>query len=582
MSTPGLRIAYFSMEIALDPALPTYSGGLGILAGDTLRSCADLGLSVCGVTLAHRHGYFRQSIDAEGRQVETPDPWHPESRLEELPARVHVGIGDDKVVLRAWLYRVVGADGHQVPVYLLDADLPENAPERRALTDRLYGGDDDYRLAQEAILGIGGVRMLRALGHHQLERFHLNEGHAALAIAELVEEQLAGAQGSDAVLCAVERVRAHCVFTTHTPVPAGHDRFPPQLARAVLGEQHTATLAALGCDDELNMTDLALAGAGFVNGVALRHGEISRGMFPGYPIRSITNGVHAGTWTSPPFQALFDRHLPHWRADPLSLRHAADIAPGEIAAAHAEAKRRLLEIVRERSGRALDPGALTLGFARRSTAYKRSMLVLRDPARLEQIAAQIGPLQLVFSGKAHPRDDDGRRLIREIYEAAQRSGPAVQIVWLSGYDMTLAAAVVAGCDVWLNTPIPPLEASGTSGMKAALNGVPSLSILDGWWLEGCVEGVTGWAIGRDGDAGALSPEARDALHAASLYDKLEHAVAPCFYKQPERFQEIMRQAIALNGSYFNTHRMVLQYVSEAYREPTAPAPQLELRASESA
>jgi len=562
------------MEIALDPALPTYSGGLGILAGDTLRSCADLGLPVCAVTLVHRRGYFRQSLAADGGQVEKPDLWQPEAHLEELRERIALALGGDRVSVRAWRYRVIGAGGHQVPVYLLDADVPGNPPERRALTDLLYGGDDAYRLAQEAILGIGGVRMLRALGHDALERFHLNEGHAALAIAELVEEKVGGVTDPQVVERAVEHVRQRCVFTTHTPVPAGHDRFALELASKVLGDRCSATLAALDCGGELNMTALALAGSAFVNGVALRHGEISRGMFPGYPIRSITNGVHAGTWTSAPFQTLFDRHLAHWRSDPASLRHAADIAPAEIAAAHAEAKQHLLALVRERSGSALDPAALTIGFARRATAYKRATLVLRDPERLAHIAAIHGPLQLVFAGKAHPRDEEGHRLIRAIHAATECCVRDVRVVWLSGYDMALAAVLIAGCDVWLNTPIPPLEASGTSGMKAALNGVPSLSILDGWWLEGCVEGVTGWAIGHDRDAETLSPEARDALHAESLYAKLEHAVAACFYREPTRFQEIMRQAIALNGSHFNTHRMVLQYVSEAYT--AVPEPRVEV------
>jgi len=557
------RVAYFSMEIALESGLPTYAGGLGVLAGDTLRSCADLGLAVCAVTLVHRQGYFRQSISPDGHQRELPDPWRPEERLEALEPRVLLEIGGKAVRLRAWRYRISGARGAEIPVYLLDADLPENAPEHRRLTDRLYGGDEAYRLGQELLLGVGGVRMLRALGHRDLRRFHLNEGHAALAIPELIEELLAQ-RGGD-LEDAIEAVRGHCVFTTHTPVPAGHDRFPEALWKRVLGERMSARLAQLGAEGELNLTQLALSGSHFVNGVAMRHGEVSRGMFPGLPIRSITNGVHLATWAAPSFRDLFDRYIPHWRSDAFSLRHATAIGLEEIAAAHAAAKRRLLDIVRERTGCALDPDVLTLGFGRRATAYKRATLVLRDLAALRRIRASGGPLQLVFGGKAHPNDAEGRAIIHEIHRVARKAGDELRIVFLPGYDMNVCGRLVAGCDVWLNTPIPPLEASGTSGMKAAVNGVPSLSVLDGWWVEGWIENVTGWSIGEDGDGEELSADERDRLHASQLYEKLESVVVPCYYREQERFLSVMRQAIAVNASHFNTQRMVQEYLFEAYR-----------------
>jgi starch phosphorylase len=312
------------------------------------------------------------------------------------------------------------------------------------------------------------------------------------------------------------------------------------------------------------MTQVALDGARFVNGVAMRHGEVSRSMFPGYPIRSITNGVHLATWAAPSFRALFDRYISDWRSDAFMLRHATAIALDEIGAAHAEAKRRLLETVRDRTGRALDPSVLTLGFGRRATAYKRATLVLHDLAALRRICAAAGPLQLVFGGKAHPNDAEGRQMIHEIHRLAHKAGDRLPIVFLPGYDMDVCAKLVAGCDVWLNTPVPPLEASGTSGMKAAVNGVPSLSMLDGWWLEGCIEGVTGWAIDDDREGDELAPDQRDRLHARQLYEKLETVVAPCFYREPERFLRIRRQAIALNASHFNTHRMVHEYLFEAY------------------
>jgi len=563
----GPHVAYLSMEIALAPEFPTYSGGLGVLAGDTLRSCADLGLSVVGVSLVHRRGYFRQRLESDGTQVEKVARWRPEEKLELQGPVVEVQIDGRRVAIRAWCHRICGDRGREVPVYLLDTDLTQNSPEDRRLTDHLYGGDEEYRLSQEIVLGIGGIRMLRALGYQAIDRFHLNEGHAALAILALVQEQRARGDGVT-LRSAIESVRGRCVFTTHTPVPAGHDRFPLSLAQRLIGKEQCALLDGLVGRDELNMTGVALEGARFVNGVAMRHGEVSRGMFPGYPIRSITNGVHPATWASPPFQALFDLRFPEWRSDPASLRGIIAVDPDEIASAHGEAKRVLLEAVRSATGRRFSPDVLTMGFARRATSYKRPTLVLSDLERLERIAESGGALQLVFAGKAHPRDAEGRALIRRIHQVAEQASGDVAIAFLPGYDMALGRLLVSGSDVWLNTPIPPLEASGTSGMKAALNGVPSLSVLDGWWVEGCVEGVTGWGIARDRDGETLPAEDRDRLHADELYTKLEQVVIPCFYETPDRFNAIRQQAISLNGSYFNTHRMVLQYLFEAYRTPT--------------
>lgn len=555
------RIAYFSMEIALESELPTYAGGLGVLAGDTLRSCADLGLPVVAVSLVHSKGYFRQEFTADGVQRELPDEWAPERHATLMEPRVAVEIGGDRVEIQAWRYAVVGARGHEVPVYLLDTDLPTNPPKRRAVTAHLYQGDQANRLAQEVVLGVGGVRMLRALGYDGLDRFHLNEGHAALAIPELLLEAASGHEGDVAEV--VDSVRRCCVFTTHTPVPAGHDAFPIDLARAVLGDAQWERVEALGATRGLNMTALALEHSRFVNGVAMRHGEVSRSMFPGYPIRSITNGIHAATWAVPSFATLYDRHVRHWREDPFALRCATAIHKDEIVSAHRRSKEELAARVKQLSGQRLDPEAFTLGFGRRATAYKRPLLVLRDPERLAAIAESAGPIQLVFGGKAHPQDREGHELLHELHRRSRSAPRGVSIAVLPGYDMDLCRSILAGCDVWLNTPVPPLEASGTSGMKAALNGVPSLSILDGWWVEGCVEGVTGWAIGEDGD-GDPDEEKRDRRHAESLYEKLGDVVAPLYYDDPGAFAEVMRQAIAINASYFNSHRMVLQYLFEAY------------------
>jgi glycogen phosphorylase len=561
-------VAYFPMEIALESSIPTYSGGLGVLAGDTLRAAADLGIHVVSVTLSHRRGYFHQRVDSLGRQSEEPVSWSVDDFLEPMEPRVTVELEGRPVQIRALRYQIMGASGSRVPVYLLDTDLDGNAPEDRALTDVLYGGDDSYRLRQEAVLGIGGVRMLRALGYRTITRFHLNEGHAALLILALLEEELL-ARGTRIAPSpeAIEAVAARCVFTTHTPVPAGHDQFSLDLVRHVLGERLAGWLRACDQDTIVNLTDLALRCSRFINGVAMKHGEVSRALFPGYPIRSITNGVHAVTWAAPSFHALYDRLLPDWRRDQLSLRYAVSIPEADIWAAHMDAKRALVDTVNRETNAGFDRDVLTLGFARRATAYKRWTLVFHDLDRLKQIVAQAGRLQIVFAGKAHPRDHDGKEVIRQIHAMREVLKGVIPVAYLANYDMALARQVCAGVDVWLNTPLPPMEASGTSGMKAAINGVPSLSVLDGWWIEGHVEEVTGWSIGEGVDACLNPVSGMDACHAGALYDKLATKVAPCFYADRSRFVGIMRHAIALNGGFFNTHRMMTQYVHNAYRLP---------------
>ena len=555
-------VAYFSMEIALEQGIPTYSGGLGVLAGDTIRAGADLALPMVAVTLAHRRGYFTQHLGPDGRQTETATDWRPEDRFPAAGPTVVVEIEGRTVQVRAWRYDVRGVGGHIVPVYLLDTAIPENGDYDRTLTDCLYGGDAHYRLCQEVVLGMGGVALLQALGHNGELSCHINEGHASLLTLSLLERQLGEQRGSwDITDGDIESVRRHCIFTTHTPVPAGHDKFPLEMARQVLGASRVETLERARALEggELNMTILALRFSRYVNAVALRHKEVSQEMFPDYPIGAITNGVHAVTWTSEPFRELFDRRLPGWRQDNLYLRYAGTIELEEVRDAHAAAKGRLLEEVARRTGTRLDPKVLTLGFARRSTPYKRADLIFTDLDRLRRIARRVGPLQIVFGGKAHPRDEWGKELIVKIFRAAHALGDDLRVVYLENYELDLGALMTSGVDVWLNNPMRPLEASGTSGMKAALNGVPSLSVLDGWWIEGHVEGVTGWAIGDDHSL-PCDPE-RDI---DSLYHQLERVVLPLYYGLPFRFAEVMRNAIALNGSFFNTHRMVEQYARNAY------------------
>lgn len=554
-------VAYFSMEVGLESHMPTYAGGLGVLAGDTLRAAADLGVPLIGMTLLHRQGYFRQQFDVQGAQIEAGVQWSPEEFLQPLDARVTVTIENRPVVLRAWKRELRGVFANVVPVYFLDARLDENSLWDQTLTDFLYGGDERYRLCQEVVLGLGGVAMLEALGHTDIETFHMNEGHSALLVLGLVDESFSGDPIREITEPIHESVRQRCVFTTHTPIPAGHDQFPLELVRSVLGEDVTQALVRAGCcwNNSLNMTYLALRFSRYINGVAQRHSEVARGMYPDYAINSITNGVHATTWTSIPFQQLYDRHIPQWRRDNHYLRYVISVPLHEIQAAHAEAKRTLLAEVEKRTGISLRSDVLTIGFARRAAVYKRADLLFTDHDRLLRIASETAPLQLIYAGKAHPRDEAGKQMIRRIFEIAARYGERLRVVYLSDYDMALAAQICAGVDVWLNTPQKPQEASGTSGMKAALNGVPSFSVLDGWWIEGHIEGVTGWSIDQDPQARADS-----AQEARSLYEKLEHVILPMFYHRPDEFAEVMRSAMALNGSYFNTQRMVSQYVRNAY------------------
>jgi glycogen phosphorylase len=556
-------IAYFSMEIALEAAIPTYAGGLGVLAGDTVRAAADLKVPMVAISLVHRKGYFYQRIDRAGWQREEPVEWALDDFLQAMPARSSVTIEGRTVQLRAWKYEVSGADGHGVPVYLLDTDLAENSSWDRTLTHWLYGGDQHYRLCQEAVLGIGGVRMLRALGYSELQQFHMNEGHASLLTLELLDEHAGRAGRTNLTHDDVDAVHRQCIFTTHTPVPAGHDQFPMDLVTEVLGRRDVYDMKdVFCCEGVLNMTYLALNLSHYINGVAKRHGLVSQHMFANYVIDAITNGVHAATWTGSAFQRLFDRHIPGWREDNYSLRSALAIPSEEVWTAHQQQKNELLRYVNREANAGMDEDVFTLGYARRMTAYKRPDMLLRDIERLKRIAVDVGPLQLVYAGKAHPKDDTGKKLIQKVIQVRNALRDHVRIAFLENYDAELGRLITGGVDVWLNTPEPPKEASGTSGMKAALNGVPSLSILDGWWLEGYIKGLTGWSIGEDARQPGKRPDGeRDA---ASLYDKLEHEVIPTFYNDRDRFIDFMGHSIALNGSFFNTQRMLSQYVMKAY------------------
>ncbi|HEX5370436.1 MAG TPA: alpha-glucan family phosphorylase [Dehalococcoidia bacterium] len=565
--TSDARIAYFSMEIGLRTEMPTYSGGLGVLSGDTLRAAADLGTPMVAITLLYRQGFFRQHLASDGSQTETTPAWEPERFLEPVAGRVKLRLEGHDVSLRAWLLRLRGVNGAEVPIYMLDADLPENTPEDCALTGQLYGGDERYRLRQEALLGIGGVAMLRALGYNSIETYHMNEGHSALLTIELLRDESPREAGLP-THAAIAKVRDQCVFTTHTPVPAGHDRFPISLVAEVLGDELAEAIHQLPCCEGhvLNMTYLGLFFSRYVNGVSQRHGEVAQSLYPDYHIRSITNGVHAVTWVSEPFADLFDRRIPGWRLGSQLLRRTLNIPVEDVMTAHTQAKRQLLSAIRQRTGALLDPSVMTIGFARRAATYKRADLVFGSTADLRHMVHQAGRLQFVYAGKAHPHDEPAKDIIRRVFAAKDELQDEIPVVYLEEHDMDLAKLLCSGVDVWLNNPEKPLEASGTSGMKAALNGVPSLSVLDGWWPEGWIEGVTGWSIGDGPEYQETSDTDR-----ASLYNKLNYVVVPLYYGAPTNYGRVMRSTIALNGAYFTSQRMLEQYTVEAYTtNPVVP------------
>lgn len=561
-------IAYFTMEIGISHTIPTYSGGLGILAGDLMKSYADLKIPVVGVTLLNEQGYFYQDIDDDGNQIERPVRWNPAEFMVPLPNTILVNVEGRDVKVRAWKHTVRGVAGTDAPVYFLDTNIDGNSDYDKTLTSHLYGGDRAYRLAQEIVLGVGGVRMLESLGLN-VTRYHLNEGHAALLIVELLKRTFRDAP-EERDRYDLDAVREKCVFTTHTPVAAGHDRFESALfSRITNGFVPTYILNEALHENLVNMTLLALNNSRYVNGVAKKHGEVTKEMFPGHLIHSITNGIHPPTWTSPELKRLFDTYIPGWQVDPFSLRYALAIPKEELWEAHMKAKQALIDEVNARTDQGFHQARFTIGYARRFTEYKRPDLALFDVDRLKRVAEKVGDIQIIFAGKAHSQDHGGKELIKKVVRMARdinAQACRVRIVFLEHYDMKLARLMVSGCDVWLNTPQRPFEASGTSGMKAAVNGVPHLSTLDGWWLEGHIEGVTGWSLGPHPREVDFSVDNDPSDEAHDLYTKLEETIIPTFYGRRDHWINIMKHTIAMNGSFFNTVRMAQQYIANAYLE----------------
>ncbi|MEK6532143.1 MAG: alpha-glucan family phosphorylase [Deltaproteobacteria bacterium] len=558
------QIAYFSMEIGFRNDIPTYSGGLGVLAGDTIKSAADLNLPVVAVTLIHRKGYFRQEISPDGKQTEHPEDWNPEDHMTLLPYKVYLRIERREVAVGAWVYNMSNpVSDWSIPIFFLDTDLPENTPEDRQITHYLYGGDDRYRFKQEVVLGMGGVLMLRAIGVG-VKKYHMNEGHASLLTLELLLRYKKDIESvwDERQVWDIERVKEWCVFTTHTPVEAGHDKFSYDLVKDVVGEVIPFdVLKDLAGKDKLNLTFLAMNLSNYINGVAKKHSEVSKMLFPGYKIQAITNGVHSFTWTCPSMGRLFDKYLPGWANEPEVFVRIGKIPDEELWEAHMEAKKALIDHVNKTTGAEMDYNILTIGFARRATAYKRANLLFRDIERLKKIGS--GKLQIIYAGKAHPKDLDGKRNIEEIFRRKQELKDNIKLVYLPNYNMELALRLVSGVDVWLNTPMRPREASGTSGMKAAHNGVMNFSVLDGWWIEGHIEGYTGWSIGPNPTESTLT-ESTDELDAEDLYYKLEHEVMSTYYNHRHLWIRMMQNAIGKNAYYFNSHRMMRRYVTDAY------------------
>lgn len=543
------QIAYFSAEIGLTASLPTYSGGLGILAGDHIKAAADAGLSLCAVSLLYKEGYCRQRVDEEGVQTETYPRFDPSPLLEALPVAFTLPLRGREVRIGAWKYVYSGLSGHEVPVFLLDSDVEGNGPEDRGITLRLYSGDKNHRILQEAILGFGGLKLLEELGITGVETYHMNEGHCAFLTLGLLKKF----HGDE------DEVRKRCVFTTHTSVPAGHDHYAVDRCRALLDDlvPDDLPLSEMARNRRLHMTELGLYFSRSANGVSRLHGRIAREMFPRYRIGHITNGVYHVGWMGKVFRELFDRKLPGWRENPERLLEIDDIPDEDLEWAHRSHKHFLLGYANSQTQKALSIDLLTLGFARRAAGYKRANLIFHDLDRLIDIGR--GRIQIIFAGKAHPRDEDGKEIIRGIVENANRLFGKVKVIFLENYNIWLARLITSGVDVWLNTPQRPKEASGTSGMKAALNGIPNLSILDGWWAEACREGINGWAIGGEEEAGDENDSER-------LYDVLERGVIPRFYDDRSGWISVMRESIktAVN---FTAARMMREYRDRLYRLP---------------
>ncbi|MFA6194954.1 MAG: alpha-glucan family phosphorylase [Patescibacteria group bacterium] len=540
---PEPLVAYISMEIALENKIKTYAGGLGVLAGDILRSAVSLKFPMVGVTLFNRDGYFKQSIGKDGEQKELPDK-SDFLLLKKMPQTVMVNIGKEKVLVGAWRYRIKDESGFCVPVYFLDTDFPENTKINRELSGSLYGGNEEYRLKQEIILGRGAIKMLEAIGHQKIEKIHLNEGHGALAAIELFLNSKQRKEKDK-----LKEVRNKCVFTTHTPIPKAQDIFSlPYLLS--FQSDFPGYLPDLVKDNAINLTKTGLYFSGFANAVSKAHQQTARNIYKNNNLQAITNGIDSLFWTAPEFKILYDKNIPGWRADNSLLKKAESLSPLDIWTTHQQAKKRLIGQLNEKYKAGLDSDVFTIAFARRFATYKRPEFIFKDLGRLLKIN-QERRFQLIYAGKAHPSDMEGREMIKKINLLAKGLNQNIKIFFWEDYDLGKARLLTAGADLWLNTPLPPNEASGTSGMKAAHNGVPQASTLDGWWGEGYKKNKTGWLI-KEKQGG-------------DIYDLLEKEILPLYYDFPEKWRRLMISVISRNASYFNAQRVLKEYIKRAYK-----------------
>ena len=540
------QIAYFSAEIGISSNLPTYSGGLGVLAGDHIKSAADLKINMVAISLLYKEGYFKQIIDQEGKQREVYPKFVPEPILSELSHIFSINLNGKEIFIKACVYNHQSINGFTVPIYFLDTDISENDDETRGITLRLYSGDNRHRILQESILGYGGMKLLEILNQTNIKKYHMNEGHCSFIVLDLLKKY----KGD------IEKVRSKCHFTTHTPVPAGHDQFEYKLVKEILGNLISDDISLPSMNhNKFHMTELGLQFSKTANGVSKLHGDVAQKQFPWRDIGYVTNGVHHYTWVSNSFAALFDEFFPNWQYEPESLKNIDKVDSNALWDAHFKAKTELLHFANSQLSKALDPNILTIGFARRAATYKRAQLIFKEPEKLIDLGA--GKIQLVFSGKAHPNDKEGKELISGIIQNAKDFEGEIKIIYLENYNMWLGKLITSGVDVWLNTPLRPNEASGTSGMKSALNGIPNLSILDGWWDEGCNDKVNGWSIGS-------SENVDDDRDVSSLYETLKLDVIPTFYDDRERWISIMRNSIK-TGVDFTSQRMLKDYQKLYYR-----------------
>ncbi len=541
-------IAFFSFEIGLDNRIPSYAGGLGILAGDMLKSATDMNLDMLGVSLLYSKGIFQQALDEDGNQTEFYADWEPAKFMRLLEETFYIKIENRRVRVQIWEYFLEGSSGHKNPIYFLDTNCRENEEIDQLICKEVYPNDQTVWLKQQILLGLGSIQALKLLKYPVLDNYHLNESHDMFVLLGLRKE-----------LGSWEEVKKRAITTVHTPLPGAHKSLEMSKIEQILDSRYFQLFPEQDRQSgELNQTEFAIRFSKYANGVALKHEEVTQQTYPEYQIDSVTNGVHPGTWLAKPLQKILDQHLPRWRQDPIKLRLADRLPEADLYAAHSLAKQDLIDFVKDQTGENLSLKVFTIGFARRAVSYKRANFIFSDFARLEEIAEKNGGLQIIFAGKASPADGPGKEIIRSLFAYKSRASENLKIVYLPNYNMEISSKMVAGCDLWLNNPMVPLEASGTSGMKANLNGVPNFSALDGWWIEGWVEGVTGWSIGKE-----INDEENKIKEIEDVYGKLENKILPT-YRDHTEWVKIMKKCIAVNGSYFHTHRVLMEYLSEAY------------------